>query len=174
MDNLGDYETFIEHIDTELGNLGIRRDELLMMDHLCYRVETNERYQELKRAFQDNGAELIAENQVNGREIATFELKDPIRAGGWTVPYLELPAPKQDAPYAEGLEHAELVTVGGLDKFLQRHSELPFLHKGMNKIINPEASLKTDRISVKFHEQPLGAVARIEKRLFEKGIKYED
>jgi hypothetical protein len=37
--------------------------------------------------------------------------------------------------------------------------------KGMSKVINPELGLKTDVLSVKFHEQPLGAVVRIEQRL---------
>ena len=172
-DILGDYKGFIEAIARGLDKLGIESKELAMMDHVCYRVETEARYDQLKQQLQTD-AELIAENQVNGRKIATFEFKEPLVAAGWAVPYLELPAPKEGSPYPEGLEHAELVVVGGLDRFLARHSGLPFLNKGMDKLINPEASLKTNGMSVKFHEQPLGAVARIEKRLLEKGINYEN
>lgn len=171
-DILGDYESFIKAITVGLSEVGIKREELIQMDHLCYRVETTDRYYELKEKLQET-AELVAENQVNGREITTFEFDTPLQAEGWIVPYLELPAPKEGSPYQEGLEHVELVTVGSLDRFLQRHSNLSFTREGMGKLINPEASLKTDRLSVKFHEQPLGAVARIEKRLTARGIDYE-
>lgn len=169
---LGEYEAFIQAISVGLDELQIKREELSQMDHICYRVETAERYQELKQKIQEK-AELVAENQVNGREIATFEFAEPLLAAGWAVPYLELPAPKPGSPYKDGWEHVELITVGSLDKFLQRHSDLPFSREGMSKLINPELSLKTDKISVKFHEQSLGAVARIEKRLEQHGINYD-
>lgn len=161
---LGDYETFISAIDAGLARLGISRSELSMMDHICYRVETDERYQELLEKFTKLGT-LLGENEVNGRKITTFEFDKYLKAAGWTVPYLELPAPKKDSPYSEGLEHVELVVIGSLQRFMDRHKELPFSSKGMNKLINPEAGLKGEGISVKFHEQQLGAVVRIEKQL---------
>lgn len=161
---LGDYETFIGSIDAGLTKLGIERHELSMMDHVCYRVETIERYQEMLAKFSQIGT-LLGENKVSGRMIATFELDDYLQAAGWSVPYLEVPAPKEGSPYPEGLEHAELVVVGSLERFLKRHAELPFSSKGMNKIINPEAGLKTEGISVKFHQQQLGAVVRIERAI---------
>lgn len=169
---LGDPERFIETTSAELGEVGIQREELIQMDHICYRVETDKRYRTLKTGVQ-NVAELVAENQVNGREISTFEFYEPLQADGWTVPYLELPAPKAGSSYTEGWEHVELVTSGSLERFLQRHRELPFSHEGMGKLINPEAGLKMGRLCVKFHEQPLGAVARIEQRLSAKGIDYD-
>jgi hypothetical protein len=171
-DILGDHRAFIENTDAGLASVGIQRQELIQMDHICYRVETDDRYYELKDRIQES-AELVAENQVNGREIATFEFAEPLSAAHWTIPYLELPAPKAGSPYKEGWEHVELVTAGSLERFLMRHRELPFSYEGMNKLINPEASLKIGALSVKFHEQPLGAVARIEKRLTQKGIDYD-
>jgi predicted metalloenzyme YecM len=163
-DVLGDYVAFIKNIDRGLNELGIVQSELAEMDHVCYRVETIERYTK----FLDEchkWAILLGESEVNGRKIATFEFNDYLQAGNWVVPYLEVPAPKEGSPYEEGLEHAELVVVGSLDRFLRRHSQLTFSYKGMNKQINPEAGLKTAGISVKFHEQQLGAVVRIEKAL---------
>lgn len=161
---LGDYKNFIADTSKGLEQVGIERSELAMMDHVCYRVETIERYKEM---FKSLGtiANMIGEVDVAGRPIATFELDEPLRADGWIVPYLELPAPKEGSPYPEGLEHAELVVIGDVEKFAQRHSDLPFNRKGMNKVINPELGLKIDGLSVKFHEQPLGAVVRIEDRL---------
>jgi predicted metalloenzyme YecM len=169
---LGDPRQFIETTSVDLAEVGIQREELIQMDHICYRVEDENRYRVLK-AMAQTSAELVAENQVNGREISTFEFYEPLGAAGWTVPYLELPAPKAGAAYEEGWEHVELVTSGSLERFLQRHRELPFSYDGMNKLINPEAGLKMGRLCVKFHEQPLGAVARIEQRLEERGVRYD-
>jgi predicted metalloenzyme YecM len=161
---LGDYEGFVERINHGLADAGIDRSEIAMIDHICFRVETHKRYQELFTAFAGSAA-MIGEVEVAGRQIATFEFDEPLKAGGWRIPYLELPAPKEGSPYAEGLEHAELVVIGDIDKFAIRHNDLIFDRKGMNKTINPELGLKTDKMSVKFHEQPLGAVVRIEQRL---------
>jgi predicted metalloenzyme YecM len=163
-DLIWDYKAFILNISTELSKAGIERAELAMMDHVCYRVATNERYQTLKELFS-NQATLLGEAVVSGRNIATFEFREYLEADGWVIPYLELPEPKEGSPYSEGLEHAELVVIGGLERFLARHNELEFDHKGMGKMINPELGLKTATLSVKFHEQPLGAVVRIEQRL---------
>lgn len=161
---LGDYEAFVGGIGPGLAAYGIDRSELAMMDHVCYRVETEARYEELLDEI-GTFAVLLGVAEVAGRNIATFEFDEYITADGWTVPYLELPEPKPGSPYAEGLEHAELVVIGGLDRFARRHKDLPFDTKGMGKDINPELGLKTDSLSVKFHEQPLGAVVRIEQRL---------
>jgi predicted metalloenzyme YecM len=161
---IGDYSAFLKTLSQGLDKLGVDRGEIAMMDHVCYRVESEERYQELLLNLRDV-AVLLGENKIGGRLIATFELNEYLRADGWIVPYVELPAPKEGSPYTEGLEHVELVVIGGLDRFLKRHNDLHFSLKGMSKTVNPEASLKQDGISIKFHEQPLGAVVRIEKRL---------
>lgn len=147
-----------------LAAAGIDRSELAMMDHVCYRVETQERYDEMFERLSQ-AATLLGVAMVSERNIATFELNEYLHVDGWTVPYLELPEPKTGSPFAEGLEHVELVVIGGLDRFVKRHADLPFETKGMSKDINQELGLKTDLISVKFHEQPLGAVVRIENRL---------
>lgn len=167
-DLLGDTTAFIKMISEGVRRCGISRSELAMMDHICYRVETEERYREVLEKLKEFGT-LLGENDVNGRLIATFELDEYLKTDEWTVPYIELPAPKEDSFYAEGLEHAELVVVGGLDRFIARHRDLPFSRSGLSKAINPEAGLKAEGISVKFHEQQLGAVVRIENRLQESG-----
>lgn len=161
---IGDYVGFIQHVDDGLESLGIERDEISMIDHICYRVETEDRYREMLQRCTEIGA-LVGESEINGRPIATFEFNDYLSAAGWTVPYLELPAPKEGSPYKEGLEHAELVVVGSLDRFSKRHSDLAFTSAGMGKSINPELGLKQGGLSVKFHEQQLGAVVRIEHHL---------
>lgn len=161
---IGDYTAFIARIDEELIKIGIAQEEISMIDHVCYRVETKERYQEMLKKLTGIGT-LLGETEINGRLIATFELAEYLKVNDWIIPYIELPEPKQRSPYMEGLEHAEMVVIGSLENFMKRHSELPFSRSGLGKSINPEAGLKTDAISVKFHEQQLGAVVRIEKQL---------
>lgn len=161
---IGDYKQFIAEITSGLVRLGVERKEVSMMDHICYRVETMERYEELRGRLKHHGV-LLGENMVNGRLIATFELDTYIEASGWIVPYLELPAPKEGSSYKEGLEHAEFVVIGSLSRFMDRHKNLLFSPGGLTKTINPEAGVKAEGISVKFHEQQLGAVVRIERNL---------
>lgn len=163
---IGDYDQFVANINWGLDEMGIERDDLAIMDHLCYRVETVRRYVELRRQI-GRKARLLGVSQVNGRDIATFEFPEPLETCEWRIPYLELPEPKRGSPHPEGLEHAEFVTAGSLEWFESKYEHLPFTHNGMNKAINPELGLKHAGISVKFHEQPLGAVVRIENRLAE-------
>ena len=157
------YEKFIENVNIGLKRVGISPHELAMMDHICFRVATDERYKQILADL--GGATLLGEAIISGRPIATIELEEPLEAGGWRVPYVEIPAPKPTSPYPEGLEHVEFVVIGGLDKFEMRHSDLDFDRGGMGKDINPELGLRDGDLSVKFHEQPLGAVVRIEHRL---------
>lgn len=162
---IGDYEAFLTSIAQVFEKIGIAKAELVMCDHLCYRVATEERYQQM-RELLSNSAQDIGEVPVSGRLITTFELDQPLRAAGWSVPCIELPAPKDGSPYSEGLEHAEFV-VPNLQRFMQLHSELPFNTAALTKQINPELGLKMSqhRLSVKFHEIALGAVVRLERRL---------
>jgi predicted metalloenzyme YecM len=161
---LGSVGAFVETINNGLKQSGISPDELSMMDHICYRVETYLRYNEMIGRIGQK-ALLLDESEVSGRLIATFEFPEPLEVGGWRIPYFELPQPKDGSPYPEGLEHAEFVVIGGLDRFARNHSDLPFDGRGMSKLINPELGLKYAGMSVKFHEQQLGAVVRIEQRL---------
>lgn len=158
------YETHIQRIDTGVQEVGIDRADLAMMDHVCYRVETQARYEEVKRQLGEvallKGASLVA-----GREIAIFALHEPLEAAGWRVPYIELPAPKDGSPYPEGLEHAEFVVNGELETFRQKYAHLGLDEKAYGRPLNPELSLKTATFAAKFHKLPIGAVVDIEQAL---------
>lgn len=158
------YETHIQRIDTGVQEVGIDRADLAMMDHVCYRVETQARYEEVKRQLGEvallKGASLVA-----GREIAIFALHEPLEAAGWRVPYVELPAPKDGSPYPEGLEHAEFVVNGELETFRQKYAHLGLDEKAYDRPLNPELSLKTATFAAKFHKLPIGAVVDIEQAL---------
>lgn len=77
------------------------------IDHLCFGVETEALYEDFKRKFSKLG-ELLAETNVKGRPIATFELQIPIRYGHWLIKLIELPAPKRGKSVKTGFEHLKL------------------------------------------------------------------
>ena len=134
----------------------------LYIDHICYRVETNERYSELKNELLKNN-ELLVESKINGRNICVFKLKQPIKFQHWEIPLLELPSPKSRSHYEEGWEHIECVTNEPLEIFIKNHPHLNFDLKGLSKPLNREIRLKMGKFSVKFHEMSLEEVISIEK-----------
>ena len=129
------------------------------LDHLCYRVESIERYTELKEVCHKLGS-LLSETLINGRPIATFKLQEPILYQGRAIKLLELPSPKPGSPYAEGFEHVEFVIDEDLDSFIARYPQLTFDTKGMKKAINPDVRLAYGPLSVKFHRHNLEYVIR--------------
>jgi phosphoglycolate phosphatase-like HAD superfamily hydrolase/predicted metalloenzyme YecM len=128
------------------------------VDHLCYRVADVARYEAFKRAFERE-ATLLSEAFVNGRPIASYRLRRPIRLGdGRTVAVVELPAPKPGSLYDEGFEHIEVVTRDRLDAFVQAHAHLPLDLRNARAAVNPDVSLRLPSGLVKFHEASLEAV----------------
>jgi predicted metalloenzyme YecM len=155
---LGDWRPLLETLVSELASLGI--DNLQICDHICYRVESLDRYASIKSDLLELGS-LAAETLVSGRNISIIKLKDPLEFQGWQIDCVELPAPKVGSPYSEGWEHAEFV-VPKLDEFIKKHSNLDFNTKAMGRDINPELGLKINSdIQVKFH--PLHILKVIEK-----------
>lgn len=130
------------------------------IDHVCYRVETMQRYEELK-SYWNARSDWQSEKQVNGRPISVFRLTEPFVFESCLIPLLELAAPKvSDNSYPEGFEHAEFVTGGSLDEFMAAHPGLSFETKGVFKPVNPEIRLTYAGMSAKFHERDLETVIR--------------
>lgn len=154
-------------------------------DHVCWRTETMEDYQNLVTKLNDfPGSTLLIESFIGGRPIATFQLKQGIPCKGRQVTVLEIPAPKEGSPYVEGLEHVEFVICldsnesqqsptnnvthqSMLQKIMEDHPELKWNEKAKSKDVNPDVSLKLDlpdfgKCSVKFHLMPLAKVIEYE------------
>jgi predicted metalloenzyme YecM len=132
------------------------------LDHICYRVATPERYRELRDQLAPYG-ELLTDNPVNGRPIATFRLATPLRYQERRIHYLELPAPKPGSPYAEGWEHVEFVVDVPLPAFAERYPHVDFDRKGLTKTSNADLRRQYPCGSVKFHRQSLAAVIARER-----------
>lgn len=134
------------------------------IDHLCFRVETMEDYEAYKNSFSLLGI-LLMETDINGRPIATYELKNPIRYQNWLIKMIELPAPKEGKLCKTGFEHIEVVADVDLQDMSARYPSLNWDVSGLQKkIFNAELELPLEGSTVKFHNQSLRTVINFEKR----------
>ncbi len=155
---LGDVTPFLVHIFQYLSTKGINVANY-ELDHICYRVETEERYQQLKKELSDLG-ELLIESQIGGRAIASIKLDQPIIYKNRAIAVVELPAPKKGSFYKEGFEHVEFVIDVPFDNFMAAHPHLDFITKDLKKSVNQGITLKETDFSVKFHHHTLEYVIR--------------
>ncbi|MEZ4813921.1 MAG: VOC family protein [Bdellovibrionota bacterium] len=156
--------SFIEEVMEESRNVGVDLSPFVI-DHFCFRVETQEQYSFYKKDFDSLG-KLLSEAIISGRPISTYKLNKPLQVFNKIVPCIEIPAPKDGAPYPLGLEHIECVVPEPLTVFMQRFPQLKFNLGALKNPINPEIALKLPSgRSVKFHNQTLEQVIEIEKKL---------
>ncbi len=153
--------TFLEKIEKKLQSIGIKISQF-EIDHLCYRVETIERYNKLKDEFSEYGVCLI-ESPIGGRNIATFKLHEPIEYNESIIDLIELPAPKKNSPHNEGFEHIEMIISESYESFRLRYPKVSFETKALSKGLNPEFEIKFKDCAVKFHFKSLEEVIAIEK-----------
>lgn len=155
---LGSPKSFLENIFYNL-----KKDEIDVLDyeldHICYRVETIERNNQLKNELQKIG-DLISENKINGRLIPLIKLKDPIIFEDRKIYLVELPQPKEDHHFKEGFEHVEFVISESFDNFMEKYKDLKFKTDGINKEINADIVRQYKDCVVKFHHQSLEYVVK--------------
>lgn len=160
-DILGRSEEFLGKIFSSLQGDGIDVADY-ELDHICYRVETQERYEELRDVLYSCG-EMLIESEINGRMISTFKLDEPIEYQGREIYCVELPSPKRGSPYPEGYEHVEFVIDREFDEFMNLYPEVEFETKALCKKSNPDVSAKYNGFCVKFHQNSLEKVIEFEK-----------
>lgn len=159
---LGNPDGFLRTIFSHLASdqIDVSNSEL---DHICYRVETEARYEELKNILETSYATLLSEAIIWDRFISTYRLNDPIRYINRTISILELPAPKPTKFYTEWYEHVEFVIDKSFDEFISEHPDLEFDTHSQWKMINPEISRNYQEGSVKFHHTSLEQVIKMEQ-----------
>lgn len=168
-----DQSTFFDHLKKAVGQIlakcldqGIVLD-LARLDHVCYRVQGLERFQEVKQ-FLAGFADLVQEVEFGGRPVATFRLHKPFDMDGQGrhVYLVELATFKPGSEAKEGFEHAEFLTEVPLDIFMQQHRQVDFDCKGLGRKLNPVLSLRLGEVlSARFHRISLDEVIRLEKVL---------
>jgi predicted metalloenzyme YecM len=155
-----DGNEFLKNLfDHVIENVNLNKIEI---DHLCYRVNSNDIYYKYKEKLKKIG-ELISDEIISGREISTFKLIKPFEYKDIKVYLLELPSVKEGSFYKEGFEHFEMVIDESFKDFMDDNSQLEFITKDINKTINADVQVKFSKGKVKFHHQSLEEVIKLER-----------
>jgi predicted metalloenzyme YecM len=160
---IGDPILFLEDLFFKLSEIELNVEHF-ELDHLCYRVSSLEEYNSKKTDLIDLGT-LLVESMVNGRLISTFKLHEPIEYKNRKISLLELPAPKPNHSYQSGLEHVEFVTREPLQKIVDRYPQYSFEVFGIHKKINADITLKLGEYCIRFHNQSLEDVIKLELKM---------
>lgn len=152
---VGDVNLFLGKIFLNIQKAGFDFNELDELDHIAYRVESDERYDEFKQQI-GNYAENLSEVMFGGRLISVFKLKTPIEYKDYKIDCIELMAPKENNTFKEGLEHAEFVISLNLADYHDKYKDIiSFNLDGYGREVNPELIVEFEDCAVKFHNQSL-------------------
>jgi len=164
MDNIqsviGDCKSFLDKIFSNLKNAGFGNDEFQELDHIAYRAESLESYEEIKKKLTDFCVSL-SDEIFAGRPILVCRLKDPLAYSEFKIAGIEVLAPKEYNKFKEGLEHAEFVIKTTLPEFLEKHKNINFNLDAYNREDNPELIIEFENCAVKFHTQSLLEIRKI-------------
>jgi len=158
---LWDYNCFLDELFINLKNDNIDISKL-ELDHICYRVSNNEKYNSLNKEILKYWKQL-SENTISNRKIATYKLNEPIIYNNRKIYILEIPAPKEWSEYLDWFEHIEFVIKDSFENFIKNNSNINFVTKDLSKKNNPDIKIKYDKWSVKFHMDSLENVIKKEK-----------
>lgn len=161
---IGDYSVFLKDIISQVEHAGFDLADFTQLDHMCYRTVSDANYIDKKTQLLKVGT-LLSETIVKGRSISTIRLAEPVVSGDWRVDCIELPAPKPDSRYTEGLEHVEFVLYDPIDVFLQKYPDKEFGLRAKDRGVNPEVSYSLGKYAVKFHILSLQTATYLEKKL---------
>ena len=138
------------------------------IDHLCFRVETEEEYESYKKLLNSH-CRLLIESMVGGRNISTFKLDQPMVVKGRFVDLIELPAPKPNSPYSTGFEHLEIVMDHTFEQLKSNLAGNVYNESGLQKDFNADLAIAlSENYVVKYHHQSLESVIALEanKKVF--------
>jgi hypothetical protein len=156
---IGDYKKFLEKVFANLDGAGVDVSSF-PCDHIGFRASSEENYEEMKQKLKTLG-KIIGEVTVSGRSVMVMKLEKPIIYKGYNIPCIEVLAPKEGFDYGVGLEHAEFVIDTSLENFMKKYPQLKFITKSLDRESNPEIGLMFGTTNVKFHNQPVEEVVKI-------------
>ena len=120
---IGNYQEFFSDLLSRLKNSGINITGM-SMSHLLYRVTTIPEYLQLRDKLITFCSRFV-ETQFNGRAVSILILKEPLElTDGFTVPMIELPAPRPSHMYPSGLESIGVILGEELNEFNVKHHKI--------------------------------------------------
>lgn len=155
-------ESFLRHLFAQLGQHQVDLQPHWSIDHLCFRVQSLDSYEQRKADFLAFGR-LLIESEVNGRMIATYKLLEPVKFGNYQIDLVELPAPKPGKQTIEGFEHVEVIVDEPFEKLIDKYSHLRLDTGGLKKAFNQELEIELQGCALKFHPLSLESVIELEK-----------
>lgn len=164
---VGDFTTFLDNVFSDLEALKIDVSQY-ELDHMCYRVVTEEQYEATAQAL-GKISELLSTVVLGGRKVSTYKLHEPVVYKNRSIALIELPEFKKASKnsYPLGLEHVEFAIgeSADLSALAHAHPHVAFETDEMKKTHNPaiRIMLPNGHGSVKFHHLPLEEVIRREK-----------
>lgn len=157
---IGDYKKLIGDVYENLKEIGIDVSAF-PIDHIGYRTTTRKKYETLRNKLNYFG-DLVSEIIIRNRPIAIFKLKESLIYKDIKIPFFEILAPAKGDTVEDGLEHAEFVIGTQLLAMTNKYPKVNFFLN--DKKINPELILKfSNGANVKFHQQPIDEVIKLEK-----------
>lgn len=153
---------FLDQIFIQLVDHKIHIEPRWSIDHLCYRVSSQEDYQKYQM-IMSQFAELLIESPVNGRMISTYKLSTPIKYKHWVIDVVELPSPKKGKITKDGFEHIEVVVDETFDQIKEKYKHCQFDESGLAKSFNQELEIPLGDMAIKFHHMSLESVIQAEK-----------
>jgi len=147
---LDNYEIFIASVLQKLQELKIDVSGL-DMDHIGYQSSSNDDYEKLKTEFDKLG-EMVSERIVGSRRVGIYKLHNPLQYQQYSVPAIELVAPKDGQICPSALEHIEFVIPETFESFLKKYPRIVWDLSALHQKDFPMIKLKLDTYTqVKFH-----------------------
>lgn len=157
---IGDYESFLNQIFDNLKDMGVSLDNFKELDHIAYRTDSIEKYEEIKKKLLPF-LKIYSDKQFNGRAILVGRFEQPLIYQEFQIEGIEILAPKENNVFKNSLEHAEFVIKGTLEGFRAKYKNIDFDLHAYSRDVNPELCIKFDNCAVKFHEISLLDVRKI-------------
>lgn len=149
---IDNYQTFLDQIIAKITEQGIDLSGL-EMDHIGYQASSDEDYDNLVSRFKKIGT-MVSEVTVGGRRVGIFKLKQPLKYKGYSIPAVELVAPKEGQDCLSALEHVEFVIDEDFKTFMGKYPELDWDTSAIDQKNFPLLKLRLDKhTQVKFHRE---------------------
>jgi len=156
------FTSFLDRFFEKLNKHGINISEY-DLDHLGYQCSSDKDYDNLKTTFSELG-EMFDENVVGGRRVGLFKMNSPIIYKDYSIPAIELIAPKTGQKCPSVLEHAEFVINEKFDTFMNKYPSINWDTSAVDQPMFPMVKLRLDEhMQVKFHYESVLDISKHKK-----------
>ncbi len=161
---IGDYATFVKTVLQKAREAGFNPAHY-PIDHLCFRVKSLDDYFIYKGKLLSYAKEYV-ENVHHGRPIIKIVLMEPLIVDEYKIPLIELPAPKSNVEYVNGLEHLELAVGDDYSLLKEKYSNTFTGEEDSGPYNKPLLINLDDGKTLKIHQHSLYEVLTLEKATF--------